>query len=353
MKNIIALVLVGLCLTACSKEPNQVTQRLQSVNTLTLDKSSQLNNRYFTGQVVLADLTPMGFRIEGKITKINVRPGQRVQAGEVVALLDDSSSRQQWQDANAQHQLLLRNLKRSKPLLAKGLMAQSEYDELDANVRLAKVNLGIAAARLSYTKLIAPFDGAIERLNKEPHETAAAGETVVTIYRTNRTDVEIQIPDTLLLQAAGLDREANYQPQVNGEHQTDAISMAYLEHSLQMDPSVGAFIVRLTTDKPNKLIPGEAVQIRMNMDRAGLPEVEGFQVPLSAIQASASGEAFQVWRVHQGLVNPVPVEIVQMSQQGALISGPLAQGDQLITTGLSQLRPNQQVAVIATESQPQ
>ncbi|QIZ76341.1 efflux RND transporter periplasmic adaptor subunit [Ferrimonas lipolytica] len=349
----VTAIVAALTLSGCGRAPDETALPIAAVNVVTVAQSQQKTERYFTGQVVVAELTNLSFRIEGKLEQLDLVQGQKVRKGQLLAQLDDTSARQNWYDANAQHQLLQRNYSRSEQLLKKGLLAQSEFDELSANLRLASVNLGIAAAQLSYTELRAPFAGVIDQINKENYETAAAGESVISIYRDDRTDVELQISDTLLMGTGGLTRNEDYQPMVESDSHPEPLAMNYLEHSLQIDSSTGAFHARISTDKPTKLLPGEAVRIRINLADAGLPVINGYLVPLSAVQPQSDNHGFQVWRVEDGVVAPVPVTVENIGQQGALISGPITPGEQLVTTRLSQLRPQQQVEVVSQEHSAQ
>ncbi|WP_298445384.1 efflux RND transporter periplasmic adaptor subunit [uncultured Ferrimonas sp.] len=352
-KSLLITLIASALLSGCSKPEAEAVIALQPVSTLTLAAPQQLNERVFTGQVAVAELTPLAFRINGKLADVSVLPGQQVTQGQPLARLDDASIRQQWHDANAQHQLLQRNLQRSAPMLQQQLLAQSEFDELSAQARLAKITLDMAAAQLKYSVLRAPFSGVINQVDKEQFETVAAGESVLTIYRNDRIDVEVQLPDTLLLGATALLRDRSYQPLVQSDAHPHPLPMSFLEQSLQLDPNSGAFSARLTADAATALLPGEAVKVRVDMAAAGLPQVKGFHVPLTAIEANGSDGGFRVWRLEQQQVQPLTIAIERIDQHGALISGALAQGQQLISSGLSQLRPNQHVEVVSKESKPQ
>ena len=67
--------------------------------------------------------------------------------------------------------------------------------EVQVQVRPRQVRL--AEANLSYTEVRAPFDGTVADVFKELYESVAAGEPVVTVYRSSRTDVLVNIPDIL------------------------------------------------------------------------------------------------------------------------------------------------------------
>lgn len=341
----VASLIAGLA--ACGSDQQHQSQAPQLVQTITLDTPQHLLERRFNGQVAVAELTRMAFRIEGKMVSLAVLPGQEVQQGQILARLDDTIQRQQLEDATAQQQLLQKQWERASKLLGKGLMAQSDFDEIDANLRLARVSADSAKAQLSYTELRAPFNGIVDTLEQQAHETTAPGETVLTLYRSDRIDVEIQLPDTLLSHAISFSPTMSYQPKVTLKGQAEAIPMRYLEHSLRLDPQTGAYVAKLALDHPQwQVLPGEAAEVSIDLKAAGLPVTSGYRLPLTALQATDAANRFQIWRVRGETAEPTTVEVAQMSQEGALVMGALAGGDRIITSGLAKLRPNKAVTVV-------
>ncbi|WP_028108198.1 efflux RND transporter periplasmic adaptor subunit [Ferrimonas futtsuensis] len=350
MKTLKRLALTSVLLalmSGCSQDTTIEPAAAQRVEAQLLTAPEQVSERLFNGQVSVAEMTRMAFRIEGKLESLNVLPGQQVKKGQILARLDDDIPQQQWQDAKAQKELLQRQWQRSSVLLDKGLVAQAEFDELTAQLRLARVNLKSAEARLTYTELRAPFDGVVDALDKQAYETASPGETVMTLYRSDRTDVEMDIPDTLLSHAVNFIPNANYRPRVTVLGKEGALEMTYLEHSLKLDEQRGSYIARLAAFGTDLgLLPGQAVEVHLDLRQAGLPSTSGYRLPITALQSRGDQPGFQVWILQGETVQPVPVEVVQMGQEGALVVGRISSGDRVITTGLSRLRPNKRVVVV-------
>jgi RND family efflux transporter MFP subunit len=151
-----------------------------------------------TGYVVARRQATVSAKITGKVREILIEEGQHVQAGQVLARLDDSNARaalglaqSQWMSARAglaevQAQLLdaQRQLKRTQELTAKGMLSQAALDTAQANMDTLGARLertrsdGVVAERgvavyrqqLDDTVVHAPFGGVITVKNAQPGE---------------------------------------------------------------------------------------------------------------------------------------------------------------------------------------
>ncbi len=298
----------------------------------------------YLGKVVPADLTRLAFRIAGDITDLPVQAGQDVVAGQVIAQLDDSIQQQVLADAGAQYELSRKQLERADKLVRRGSLTPAQRDELQAGFRLAAANLELAKASLSYTVVRAPFDGSIAEVEKELFESVTPGETVATLFRSNRTDVRVELPDSFPAQIHRARSPAAFRPRAVFSGSSEVYPLRYLKSSMARDPQSQAFQVWLTLeDSQISFPPGLPVTVSVDLKRAGFRVESGPVVPLTALEAGAAPGTFRVWRFRDGIVEPVAVGVGRLTRQGVLITGGLAAGDQVITSGLSRLSPGQAV----------
>ncbi len=93
---------------------------------------------------------------EGRLEEVHVKPGDEVQAGTVLAQLDDTEL--QLQRIEAQKELQLANLERSQAMSegdqAKAAQAQARADQIQARIKLLK-------HQISQTTIISPVDGIV------------------------------------------------------------------------------------------------------------------------------------------------------------------------------------------------
>jgi len=341
------LLVIGSVFLLAACEQDRVSSRPGlTVEIYEVGRAVVQRERIFHGQVVAADLTRVAFRIPGKIDHLAVQAGQRVVQGQVLAQLEDSIQRQVLADASAQYQLSRRQLERAENLHKRDALTAAQRDQLQASFRLAEANLKLAQARLSYTLVNAPFDGTVADVNKELYEAVSAGETVITVYRNDRTDVLINIPDILPAKGHQARNLAAQQVRADFSGNPDGFMMRYLKGSTARNPKTQAFQFWVTMPTPEiPFPPGLPVTITFDLQEAGFSTETGVIVPLTALDAAAQEGVFQVWRYADGIVNPVPVQVGRITQRGALISGGLHAGDLIAISGLSRLRAGQSVDI--------
>jgi RND family efflux transporter MFP subunit len=339
-------MLASVVLLAACEQDRVSTPPLPTVEIYEVGRAIMQRERTFLGRVVPADLTRVSFRIPGKIDHLAVQAGQRVDQGQILAQIEDSIQRQVLADASAQYKLSQRQLERAENLHRRGALTSAQRDQLQAGFRLAQANLKLAEAGLSYTRVVSPFNGIVADVNKELYEAVSAGETVVTVYRNDRTDVLINIPDILPAKVHQATDITSLQVKAVFSGSPEVFTMQYLKGSTARNPKTQAFqfwITMPTTGIP--FPPGLPVTITSDLEAAGFTTESGLLVPLTALEAAAQEGEFRVWRYEGGIVNPQAVEVNRITQRGALISGGLQAGDRIVTTGLSRLRAGQAVDI--------
>ena len=336
---------VLLAIAACDQDTISPEPRL-TVQVWKVGRMAASGKQNFLGRVVPADLTRGAFRIPGNIAQLAVQAGQDVVAGQVIARLDDSIQLQVLADATAQYQLSRRQLERAENLSEMGSLTPAQRDELQAGYRLARARLELAKAELSYTVVQAPFDGTIAVVDKELFEAVAPGETVATLFRNDRTDVLVELPDALVSQIHRAPNPDAFRPRATFSGSAEVYPLRYLKSSMARDPKAQAFQVWLTIEDPElRFPPGLPATVVVDLEQAGLQVDSGLVVPVTALEAAGREDLFQVWRYRDGTIAPVEVAIGRISQQGVLVTGGLEAGDLVVTSSLARLSPGQEVDV--------
>jgi RND family efflux transporter MFP subunit len=340
------LLLASLVLLASCEQDRVSTPPVHTVDVYEVGRAIMQRERTFLGRVVPADLTRVSFRIPGKIDHLAVQAGHRVVEGQLLAHIEDSIQRQVLADASAQYKLSQRQLERAENLHQRGSLSSAQRDRLQASFRLAQANLKLAEAGLSYARVLAPFDGTVADVNKELYEAAVAGETVVTLYRNDRTDVLINIPDILPAKVHQAKNITAVEVKAVFSGSSEVHTMRYLKGSTARNPKTQAFQIWSTMPTTGiPFPPGLPVTMTLDLEAAGFTTETGLLVPLTALEAAAQEDNFLVWRYEDGVAHPQAVEVSRITQRGALISGGLQAGDLIVTTGLSRLRAGQAIDI--------
>jgi len=340
----VPVLLAALLVAGCERDSVRPEPRLV-VTVFEVGTALVRSERKINGRVVPADLTRVAFRIPGKITHLPVQAGQQVVKGQALAQIENSIQQQVLADAQAQYQLSRRQLQRAQNLFDIGAITPAQRDELNAGFRLAGANLELAKAQLSYTIVEAPFDGTVADVGKEVFEAVAPGEMVVTVYRNDRIDVLVDLPDSIPAHSTTQDKTAVTTGAVFSGDPT-VYTLVYLKNAMARSPESQAFQFWFTMPASDtRFPPGLPVTLMVDLGDAGLLPDAGLGVPLTALQAADEEGQFRVWRYEEGVARPVPVGVGSVSQQGALVTRGLQAGDRVITSGLARLFPGREVGV--------
>ena len=144
----------------------------------------------------------------GRIAQLNVKAGDRVKAGQVLAVIDDRATQAgvaQAQAGVAQADAQLANAKsqyeRTRDLRAQGFVAQAALDTAQSQLKAAQA--GLAAARAGqtqsslaqgFTRLTAPYDGWILQTHAEAGALAMPGAPILTVYAPQPIRAVVYVP---------------------------------------------------------------------------------------------------------------------------------------------------------------
>lgn len=310
----------------------------------------------YTGTIRPHDQTPLGFRLPGKLIERVVEVGDLVLAGQVIARLDDTDAKLELEAAVAEDSAARTDLARAKAdldrsqsLFVAGHVAQAALDratsakaEASARADRAARTRDLAENRLRYTVLRAETEGVVTAALAEVGEVVAAGQPVVTLARTDALDVVFALPE----QSRALLDSATATAEVWGEEGA-TYPLRLRDVSPDVDPAGRTYRVRMVLDGSVAL--GRTVTVRL-ANSGALPVIP---LPLAAVLNDGAGAS--VWRLPSGSdhVEPVPVKLLSLDGQVALVRGALNEGDTVISLGAHKVDPTRPVRVVETAPTPE
>jgi RND family efflux transporter MFP subunit len=161
----------------------------------------------FVGVVVAGEWTDLEPRVEGRIQALLVKPGDRVEAGTVVARLDDQTTeielgaaRAAWREARGRY-LRRRKLARRNV----GVVAQEELDSIHKEMLEARARMARLQRAREEATVAAPFGGSVIEAYLAAGALAGPGRPVVRLAARSEPRVRFAVPqesgDLLLLEA--------------------------------------------------------------------------------------------------------------------------------------------------------
>ena len=310
------------------------TPSARPVKVIQLDIGKGNRERVLPAEVRASDKAALSFRVAGQIANIHVRPGANVKTGDVLAELDSDLYQQQYEVAKAQFELAKVLFERNSSLVEQGVVSRNDYDQSKSDFTIATAALDKAKTDLTYTKLVAPYDGVISKRDKRAFEFVKAQESVLGIRTESFIDVGFQLPEQFI---GAIQRQNQQGSPVNSiEVKFDSRQIWYpatlKEMSTLADASTGSYTLILTLPMPEKLnvLPGMAASVKVKLPYRG--SQSNPTIPAGAI-VEQQGQYFVFrWLPNENKVEKVAVKL----QNGQLIAG-MEDGDWLVIAGASEL----------------
>ncbi|WP_339468531.1 MULTISPECIES: efflux RND transporter periplasmic adaptor subunit [unclassified Pseudomonas] len=321
--------------------------------------------RYVTGIGSVLSLHSVIIRpqIDGILTRLLVKEGQLVKAGDLLASIDDRSIRASLDQAKAQRgesqaQLHVAqvNLKRYKELSIDDGISKQTYDQQQALVNQLKATLqgnqaaiDAAQVQLSYTQIRSPVTGrvGIRSVDEGNFLRMSDAQGLFSVTQIDPIGIEFSLPQQMLPTLQGLIAAA-YPARVDAYLGADtegdnADLLGQGRLSLidnQISSTTGTLRAKAEfSNSTQKLWPGQLVTIKLQtaLDRNALA------VPPSVVQRGL--DSHFVYRVNGDKVEIVPVQVVYQDSERNILKG-IQAGDVLVSDGQSRLKAGAKIEVL-------
>lgn len=274
-------------------------------------------------------------RAPGTVSRIMVRIGDPVRAGQTLALVESRDASQIAADrsaASARVTLAARQLERERGLLAQGVTPRADYESAQANLAVAqadarRASAAAGAARVSgdarSVAVVSPVSGRVTNAGANLGQFVAAETELFRVADPSRLQITASVPPA----DAGRVREGDRVELTTTDGRT--IEGRVRSATGVVDPqSRTATVVVTPTAGGSTLAPGQLVQARILA--SGGAAKSGVMVPQDAVQTLGSDSVVFV-RTGQGF-RAQPVQIGSRSGGMVAITGGLAAGTQIATT---------------------
>lgn len=349
------LSVVIFLLPGCGDNQGNTTDPVRTVRYVVVGSAQTLPALERTGEIHAHDETILSFRTGGRIVTRSVDIGDRVNAGQLLATLENTTSQNQldgaqadYEGAKASAQVAALNVNRMQKLMPTGAIARTQLDTARADwlvtrARLKNSESALRNAResLGWTRLIAPRSGVITEVSASAGQVVNGGQSVLTLATGEARDVVFDIakPEAIPPQEqAGLRVSLLSDPSVQA-------SAAVRDISPQADPQTRTWRVRATLQNP-PLAMALGASVTVTLPATG---PHGYALPASALSRVDDKPAVYV-------INPqsqAQLRVVVPAYYTAttvIISGGLDPGDRVITAGVSKLRSGEPVIAGECES---
>lgn len=353
-----AVLLINALLAGCGSEaaaPAPVRPAIVAYPATTTSAQST----WFSGEVRARHESQLGFRVGGKIERRLVDSGARVEAGQVLAMLDPNdlrlalaASEAAVAAARADVELAQAEHDRATAVRERGLISQSQFDaqrtalaSATARLEQAEARLAVDRNQLGYAELRADRAGIVTSINAEAGQVVVAGQTVAALAQDGEREIEIALPEGELSGYA-VGTKANVALWSTPDDQYPGEIREIAADADAASRTYRARVRLLTQDAAIQL--GMTARVRFVSDLHDSP----LSIPLTALHAE--GEKPAVWRVDPatGQVSLHPIVVAAYRETAVEVASGLDQDDLIVVTGVHKLHEGQTVRPVDRDNHP-
>nr|WP_312990159.1 efflux RND transporter periplasmic adaptor subunit [Comamonas koreensis] len=294
----------------------QAVYQLAASDAITVAPQTLVLSLPISGTVQAVHTAIIKARIAGELQQLQLREGDPVQAGQVVARVDSTESQarlaqaqQQADAARAQQDIQQRQYDNNRALANQGFISatalessQSQWQAAQANYQAARSAADVLRKNLSDTVLRSPIQGQVARKWVSNGEKVGPDANVLEIVDLRELELQAQMPaaDSLQLRLG-----QTAQLQVDGSGQT--ISAQVVRINPQADANSRSVTVYLRIAQPAPSAGVAAPALRQGLYLQGqlaTGELQTLAVPLAAVRTDKPEPYVQLLSPNAGSGEP-------------------------------------------------
>lgn len=371
----ILIIFSILLFPMCTKSKEEKEVRIRPVKHITLYKTGITEEHTFSGVAKSKEEANLSFKVAGTVDQIHVKVGDVIRRGQQIASLESIDYQVSLQQAEAQEQAAQASEQSSETqiksaeanfissksayqritkLYENNSVSLSEFEQTKAAYEAAKAQFEAAQSQfeaaqfnttasvgqkqsaknqVSYTQLIAPFNGVISQQHKEENELVGSGTAIVTLSSLGKPEVLAGVPEILISKVVkGMVTKVTFTTIPDRVFKAEVIEVGYSPGSGSTYPVT---VDLLNTDAAIR--PGMPANVTFSFELSG-ELANRIIVPTASIGEDPNGK--YVYKLEKSADNRATVkrhevEIGKMRNEGFEVISGLKDGDVIAAAGLN------------------
>ena len=352
MKKYILVFLLIFLFTACKKEAKEEMIRAVKIQEINSMQDENFNIE-FPAQISPSQKTVLAFKYAGKIKSINFESGDFVKKGQVIAIIDDTDYKvnldafsKKYEAAKAVAQNAEQQFARAETLYKGDALAKKDYDNalMQRNVAIStfkEASAGLQNARntLNDTKIVAPYDGYIDKKVVDVGTVVPEGGPVVSFISNEITDISVNASvrdieyiknaENISFKDSTSDKIYNLKIKSIAQN-PDSINLTY--------PVVFTFSELSENDK---FLSGQTGTVTIVVKNKGKEEI---LIPINAVFEDKGSNVY-LFKDGKAIKTPIELGELRETDKISVVKG-LKTGDKVIIAGVSKLADGDKVKLL-------
>jgi len=352
MKKYILVFLLIFLFTACKKGAKEEMIRavkIQEINSMQ-DENFNID---FPAQISPSQKTVLAFKYAGKIKSINFESGDFVKKGQVIAIIDDTDYKvnldafsKKYEAAKAVAQNAEQQFARAETLYKGDALAKKDYDNalMQRNVAIStfkEASAGLQNARntLNDTKIVAPYDGYIDKKVVDVGTVVPEGAPVVSFISNEITDISVNasVRDIEYIKNA---ENINFKDSTSDKiYNLKIKSIAQNPDSINLTYPVVFTFSELSEN--DKFLSGQTGTVTIVVKNKGKEEI---LIPINAVFEDKGSNVY-LFKDGKAIKTPIELGELRETDKISVVKG-LKTGDKVIVAGISKLADGDKVKLL-------
>ena len=352
MKKYILVFLLIFLFTACKKEAKEEMIRAVKIQEINSMQDENFNVE-FPAQISPSQKTVLAFKYAGKIKSINFESGDFVKKGQVIAIIDDTDYKvnldafsKKYEAAKAVAQNAEQQFARAETLYKGDALAKKDYDNalMQRNVAIStfkEASAGLQNARntLNDTKIVAPYDGYIDKKVVDVGTVVPEGAPVVSFISNEITDISVNasVRDIEYIKNA---ENINFKDSTSDKiYNLKIKSIAQNPDSINLTYPVVFTFSELSEN--DKFLSGQTGTVTIVVKNKGKEEI---LIPINAVFEDKGSNVY-LFKDGKAIKTPIELGELRETDKISVVKG-LKTGDKVIVAGVSKLADGDKVKLL-------
>lgn len=342
MRHLLLAVLGFAFITGCTTKAGNDNTVVRKVKVAKVEQANNIITNKFAATIKPCREVNLVFRVAGPIQNIFVNDGDNVKKGQLIAQIDPRDYQIQLDVSQAEYEKVLSETKRVIELYKRNSATEADYQKAVAGEKMITSKLEHAKNQFNDTKLYAPFDGYIQKINFEPGELINTGMPLTTLTDKNNLQAVVDVPVNVFLQKNNFTDFKCIIPQLNNQSFDVELTSSQAKVSSNQ---LHRLYFNIKPKNGFTINPGIAANIIINYKTVTDSRIV---VPLSAV-FNSNGKAYVwVYNAKNSKVSKTEITIGSLATNGRVyINSGLTGNETIIVAGVNAINHNDTVEPLA------
>lgn len=302
-----------------------------SVSVLKLQPAVFKNYIDVQGHVDADENVSISTEMPGTITKINVKVGDEVHEGQVLAETDSRAISQQISDLQTNTDLVNQIYEKQKNLWDQKIGTEVQFLQAKTNKESMAKKMSALQEQVRMSKIISPINGTVDAIDIKVGQMVSPGMPSIRVINYSNLKVKADVAETYASKVKKGSEVIVFFPDMQ-----DSIIGKVNFVSRAISPATRTFSVEVLLDNAKEYHPNMVARLRINDYRSADNQL---MVPVRTIQKDESNASY-VFVAEGKLAKKRIITIGKEYQGQAEVLTGLKDGDQLITMGYDLVNEN-------------